>query len=113
EAMVAAKDSVKFIQAHREFVGAYAQGAFTLNEGAPAHVRPEKYGITSVTAPEADLSTDYAYTVQSGLSQQVATEIAKSIGRSRLLDAKFGQNWSRELILLRQTATAEAHPPRW
>jgi hypothetical protein len=65
-------------------------------------VHPEKYGITSITPPQNDLSTDYSYTVATGLTQQVATEIAKAIGRQRLLDDKFGKGWSRELILLRQ-----------
>jgi hypothetical protein len=102
ETRAEAMESVKFIADHREHVGAYAQGAFTLNEGSPAHVHPEKYGITSITPPQNDLSTDYSYTVATGLTQQVATEIAKAIGRQRLLDEKFGKNWSRELILLRQ-----------
>jgi hypothetical protein len=106
ETRTEALDTMKFIRDNREYVGAYAQGAFTLNEGSPAHQHPERYGITSITPPENDLSTDYRYTVSTGLTQQVATEIAKAIGRQRLLDDKFGKNWSRELILLRQCELA-------
>jgi hypothetical protein len=114
ETRTEAIESVRFIAEHRAFVGAYAQGAFTLNEGSPAHRDPEKYGITSITPPRNDLSTDYSYTVSRGLTQQVATAIAEAIGRQRLLDDRFGKNWSRELILLRQCvkpAPAHAPPP--
>jgi hypothetical protein len=106
ETRAEALDTVRFIEAHREYVGAYAQGAFTMNEGAPAHVHPEKYGVTTVTALEDDLATELEYTAVSGLSQQAATEIAKAIGRQRTRDPKFGQSWSRELILLRQSDPA-------
>jgi len=103
ETRTEALETVQFIEKHREFVGAYAQGAFTLNSGSPVHQAPEKYGVVAIAAPEDDLATEMAYSAVSGLSQQAATEIAKAIGRQRGRDSKFGQSWSRELILLRQS----------
>lgn len=99
-----AVDTVKFIEDHRECIGAYAQGHFQLLEGSPVHRDPARYGVTEIFKADGDLSTEYRYTVQSGLTQAAASQIAEAIGRQRLLDAKFGQGWSRELILLRETA---------
>lgn len=104
ETMQEALDTVKFIEDHRDVVGAFAQGHFQLLEGSPVHVNPEVYGVTSITPPQNDLATDYSYTVRSGLTQESASRIAESIGRRRRVDDKFGQNWSRELILLRESA---------
>jgi hypothetical protein len=123
-----ARDTVQFIEAHREYVGAYAQGYFQLLEGSPVFLQPERFGVTSVIPPENDLATECRYTVRSGLSQSAAAQISEAIGRRRLMDNKFGQNWSRELILLREsdrldqraeaksaarTATAAAAMARW
>jgi anaerobic magnesium-protoporphyrin IX monomethyl ester cyclase len=105
-----AMETVKFIENHREYVGAYAQGSFSLLEGSPVHVNPEKYGVTSITPPKANLSTDLSYTVARGLTQDAAARIAAAIGGQRLRDAKFGQNWSREVILLRECARDESRP---
>jgi anaerobic magnesium-protoporphyrin IX monomethyl ester cyclase len=98
-----ALDTLSFIEEHRDSVGAYAQGAFSLLEGAPAFVDPERYGIVEILAPDGDLGTDFGYRVRTGLTQQAAGQIAESIDRRRRVDQKFGQNWSRELILLRQS----------
>lgn len=105
-----AMETVKFIEKHREYVGAYAQGSFSLLEGSPVHVNPEKYGVISITPPEANLSTDLSYTVARGLTQDAAARIAASIGGQRLRDSKFGQNWSREVILLRECARDLSRP---
>jgi hypothetical protein len=107
-----AMETVQFIERHREYVGAYAQGSFSLLEGSPVHVNPEKYGVTSIIPPQANLSTDYSYTVTGGLTQDAASRIAESIGGQRLRDSKFGQNWSREVILLRQCAMEDQRPTR-
>jgi len=56
-----------------------------------------------ILAPDGDLGTDFGYRVRTGLTQQAAGQIAESIDRRRRVDQKFGQNWSRELILLRQS----------
>ncbi len=109
ETVSEAQDTVKFIEAHREYIGAFAQGHFQLLEGAPVHVDPEAYGVTSIIPPQNDLSTEYGYTVRSGLTQQAAGQIADAIGRRRRVDTKFGQNWSRELILLRESARYDMH----
>jgi anaerobic magnesium-protoporphyrin IX monomethyl ester cyclase len=110
ESRVEAMETVKFIEEHREYVGAYAQGSFSLLEGSPVHVNPEKYNVISITPPTANLSTDYSYRVSHGLTQDAAARIANSIGGQRLRDEKFGQNWSREVILLRQCAREDARP---
>jgi len=106
-----ALDTVNFIESHRKYVGAYAQGSFSLLEGSPVFVTPEKFGVTEIIPPEHDLSTDYSYRVRSGLTQNAASRIAQSIGRRRLQDTKFGQGWSRELILLRQSLLFERDNP--
>lgn len=105
-----AMDTYRFIEDHRDYVGAYAQGSFSLLEGSPVAVAPERYGLTSIRRPKNDLSTDYSYTVAQGLTQDAAARIAEAIGNRRLLDEKFGQNWSREVILLRQCAMEERSP---
>lgn len=107
ESLQEARDTVNFIQEHREYVGAYAQGHFSLLEGSPVHVEPEKYGVITITPPQNDLGTEFSYRVKAGLSQSAAGQISDAIGRQRLLDSKFGQNWSRELILLRQSLRHE------
>ncbi len=99
-----AQDTVRFIEEHREYIGAFAQGHFQLLEGSPVHLQPEAFGVTSIIPPQNDLSTEYGYTVRTGLTQSAAAQIAEAIGRRRRVDSKFGQNWSRELILLRETA---------
>ena len=40
-------------------------------------------------------------------AESAAVRIAESINGRRLRDEKFGQNWSREVILLRQCARDE------
>ena len=77
-----------------------------------ARVDPEKYGVIEITPPQNDLSTDYSYRVDRGLSQDEAARIAEAIGNRRRLDEKFGQNWSREVVLLRQCALVDQKPPR-
>ena len=105
-----AQDTVAFIEDHRRYVGAYAQGHFQLLEGSPVFEDPEEYGVTSLTASAHDLSTDHGYTAKSGLTQATASQVAESIGGRRLRDPKFGQNWSRELILLRESIRHEPAP---
>jgi len=102
-----ALDTVQFIEKHREHVGAYAQCSFSLLEGSPVFVDPEAFGVTEIVPPENDLSTDYTYRVKTGLTQQAAAQIAAAIGRRRASDSKFGQGWSRELILLRESKRYE------
>ena len=103
-------ETVKFIEEHREYVGAYAQGSFSLLEGSPVHVDPEKYGVIEIIPPTNDLSTDYGYRLATGLSQDAAARIAESIDSGRRLDTKFGQGWSREVVLLRQCALEDSRP---
>lgn len=105
-----AMETLQFIERHREFVGAYAQGSFSLLEGSPVHQDPERYGVIEIIPPQNDLSTDYGYRVARGLSQDAAARIAKSIDSRRRLDTKFGQGWSREVVLLRQCALEDARP---
>ena len=107
ETRAQAMETLQFVEAHREHVGAYAHGAFSLLEGSPVHRDPERYGVTSIARPENDLSTDCSYTVARGLTQDAASRISESIGSRRLRDPKFGQNWPRELLLLRQCALEE------
>lgn len=103
-----ALDTIQFVQRHREHVGAFAQGSFSLLEGSPVFTDPARFGVTEIIPPQNDLSTDYGYRVKSGLTQQAAAQIANAIGRQRSVDEKFGQGWSRELILLRESARYEA-----
>lgn len=105
-----ARDSIDFIEEHRPYVGAYAQGHFQLLEGSPVFVNPEKFGVTSLIPPTNDLSTDYGYTVKSGLTQSAASQIAEAINGQRTRDDKFGQGWSRELLLLRESASSDRAP---
>ena len=104
ESVQEAKDTIGFIEDHRQYVGAYAQGHFQLLEGSPVFTNPERYGVTSVIEPKQDLSTDHGFTAKSGLTQATASQVSEAIGRQRLRDPKFAQNWSRELILLREAA---------
>ena len=110
ESVQEAQDTVAFIEDHRQYVGAYAQGHFQLLEGSPVFENPENYGVTSLMASRHDLSTDHSYTARSGLTQSTASQVAESIGGRRLRDPKFGQNWSRELILLRESIRHEPEP---
>lgn len=101
-----AQETVRFIETHRDCVGGYGQGHFMLVQDSPVHAAPETYGLTSVAPAQNDLTTEHAYTTRSGLSQSAAAQISEAIERQRLLDDKFGQNWCREMILLRQSAKA-------
>ncbi|OIP34471.1 MAG: hypothetical protein AUK47_17880 [Deltaproteobacteria bacterium CG2_30_63_29] len=99
-----ALDTFKFIEDHRQWVGTYAQGSFSLLEGSPVYENPEKYGVSEVVRVPGDLATDCTFRVNKGLTQTNAAQIAGSIDRRRRADPKFGQNWSREVLLLRQCA---------
>lgn len=99
-----ALDTIQFIEAHRDAVGAYAQGSFSLLEGSPVFHEPAAYGVSEVVKEGGDLSTDYRYRVRTGLTQDVAAQIAQAIDRRRRSDAKFGEGFSRELVLLRRCA---------
>ena len=107
ESVREAQDTVGFIEHHRQYVGAYAQGHFQLLEGSPIFENPERYGVITITASPHDLSTDHSYTAKSGLTQATASQVSEAIGGRRLRDSKFAQNWSRELILLRESIRHE------
>ena len=77
-----ARDSIKFLEDHRDHVHSIGFGTFDLSRHTPVAKNPEKFGVTPYKNPEWDLALDYYYTVAQGLSIADAERIFEEFERN-------------------------------
>lgn len=77
-----ARDSIKFLEDHRDHVHSIGFGTFDLSRHTPIAKNPEKFGVTPYKNPEWDLALDYYYTVAQGLSIADAERIFEEFERN-------------------------------
>lgn len=78
-----AQETVNLLYKHQQYIHSAAFGTFLLESYAPAHRRPERYGIKHIVQdPDKDLAIYFDYEVESGMDEQLAELVA-----TRFLDA--------------------------
>ncbi len=77
-----ARDSIKFLEDHRDHVHSIGFGTFDLSRHTPIAKNPDKFGVTPYKNPEWDLALDYYYTVAQGLSIADAERIFEEFERN-------------------------------
>lgn len=66
ETVEEAEDTLNFILRHRDLITSATFSTFSLNEGAPVQLDPERFGIVEIHKTEKDLRKDYKYDVSEG-----------------------------------------------
>lgn len=75
-----AQDTVNFVYAHQQWIHSASLGTFLLERYAPAHLYPEKFGITKVIEkPENDLAIYFDYELESGIDEATAETLVSSL----------------------------------
>jgi hypothetical protein len=77
-----ARESVRFLEDHRELVHSLGFGTFDLSRHTPVAKNPERFGVTPYINPEWDLALDYYYTVKEGLSVEEAEQVFEEFERN-------------------------------
>ena len=86
-----AQETLNLIYRHKQHSHSAAPGTFLLERYAPAHLHPNKYGITRISEPaEKDLAIYFDYQVRAGMDEALA-----DLAMSRFLDVlprkRYGQ----------------------
>ncbi len=77
-----AKQSIQFLEDHKDLVHSIGFGTFDLSKHTPVAKQPDKFGVTPYKNPEWDLALDYYYTVRQGLSVEEAERVFEEFERN-------------------------------
>lgn len=75
-----AESTVSFVEEHRDLIAHVATTRFILEPQSPVGRSPERYGVTGIREyPEQDLKTWRQYSVNSGLTSELAAQLLAEI----------------------------------
>jgi radical SAM superfamily enzyme YgiQ (UPF0313 family) len=87
ETVEEAEDTLNFVLRHRDLITSATFSTFSLNEGSPVQLDPERFGIVKVHKTEKDLRKDYLYEVSVGQTMGEAERSRQLIDET--LDESF------------------------
>lgn len=94
ETLEDAQETVNFLYGEQSSLHSASAGVFVLERHSPAHVDPERFGITQVVErPDADLAIYFDYETASGLDEDMARTIME-----RLVDNFPAKRWGQYYV---------------
>jgi radical SAM superfamily enzyme YgiQ (UPF0313 family) len=91
ETIEEAQDTVNFVYANRKLINSASPGSFVLERYAPAHMWPDRFGITRIIEdPAKDLAIYFDYEAASGMDEGMADLVANRFVES-LPEKPFAQ----------------------